>query len=319
MVLLIPEIYIKGECAMSVIKKYVCAMLVAISICSMLVSCSETEALIEGEELLPDMSTDDFRDESGVVQWPAEILPEGFIVPAYEEIYSIERKDNVVNITLFAYQDLAKHIWPVIDLKGNLYEAGLMTYYYGNGNYLGQHFYDRISKTDIIIYEFPYDELLYGPNAESPTGYTYRLEIKKSRLPYESLSWIYPDPDTDIGLSATVFEEWPTDILPNEFIKPSSDDELTIKSMVQNNNGVFITVYGTTNDIAIYEQKLAQNFTQIEYLKNSCVYNGSNSLNRVCISRNGDYYYRYLLSYDTTDNTETVQFQICNYNEYVKK
>ena len=95
--------------------------------------------------------------------------------------------------------------------------------------------------------------------------------------------------------------------------------------MVQKGNGLLITVYGSTNDIASYEQELARNFIQIDYLKDSVVYSGSASLNKVYVSKDGDYYYRTLLNYDSGNITDpkddmcTVQFQICRYNKYIKK
>ena len=135
---------------MSVIKRFLCVLFVAAMLCSILASCSEVEDLIPGEELLPDMSTDDFRDENGVVRWPTEILPEGFPVPDYVEIYSVTREHNVVTITVFSEFNMSSLIdmkTPHLDFGLALINAGYLTYEaIGYNPDVGGYLYNRTEK-----------------------------------------------------------------------------------------------------------------------------------------------------------------------------
>jgi len=70
-----------------------------------LASCSEAEPLPEGVSALPDLDASELAaslaDESGVIQWPAELLPDDMPAAEYTEISSVERVDNDVTIILF--------------------------------------------------------------------------------------------------------------------------------------------------------------------------------------------------------------------------
>lgn len=57
-----------------------------------LASCSEKEPLPEGVSELPDLNASELAaslaDESGVIQWPADMLPDDLPMPEYDEICS---------------------------------------------------------------------------------------------------------------------------------------------------------------------------------------------------------------------------------------
>ena len=77
-----------------------------------LASCSEAEPLPEGVSELPDLDASELAaslaDESGVIQWPAELLPDDLPAAEYTEIYSVERVDNEVTIILFGENNYTK-------------------------------------------------------------------------------------------------------------------------------------------------------------------------------------------------------------------
>lgn len=73
-----------------------------------LCSCSESEPLASGESRLPDIDASELVGDDGVIHWPAELLPEGFPEAEFLQIYSANRKDNEIIITMFAERDMTK-------------------------------------------------------------------------------------------------------------------------------------------------------------------------------------------------------------------
>ena len=74
--------------------KLISLLLAVIMIISafVLASCSEKEPLPEGVSELPDLNASELAeslaDESGVIQWPADMLPDDLPMPEYDEIVS---------------------------------------------------------------------------------------------------------------------------------------------------------------------------------------------------------------------------------------
>lgn len=309
---------------MPVIKRLLCAWLVAVALCSILVSCSETEDLIEGEELLPDMSTDDFRDENGIVRWPDEILPEGFPVPDYAEIYSIERKHNMVTITVFSecyIRSISDWKVPHNDLAVALAPLGYFLYYLIGGNPdMGGYFYNKSDKTRVIIYQADIDQSYYSENLvplieKSPTGYVMQIIVDKTILQPESMMWDYPDANTDLGLESIKFDEWPSEYLPAELPSPVGQDIDVNLTMEQKKNGVFITVSGNLNEISRLRSLIMKDYAQIAH-------HDGRKYHDVYIDKYGNYIFFELLSC-VVEGDGTVKavyrYQICKFNEHVKK
>ena len=274
-----------------------------------LFSCSEIEDLIEGEDLLPDMSTDDFRDENGVVRWPAELLPEGFPMIDYVEIYSAERKDNTVTVTIFARLDKYELIFPHVFFARDLLENGWFSYELSGSSGTYGRFYNKNNKTEVSIYASAQDQNYYSPhlatiNEHSPTGFTIQFEVQKKELLPESLLWDYPPADADLGLEYVKFDDWPADHLPKGFIKPESAG-MTLESAVQKSSGVFLTVSGGWQSLVKYKSALsAAGYSFIRYSESNEIY----------VNSSGDYFRMNVL--DSTLHNDgnmdyVVELQIC--------
>ena len=285
-----------------------------------LVSCSESE-LLEGEELLPDLNTAYFTDDNGRVRWPEEILPMGFPIPAYEEIYSVERKDNVVTITVFSRFILspAKIVMPNSDFTHELLTSGYINYLPpgGDGNDHWGTYYNKTDHTRVAFYtsqigQDHFSEHLQSINSKSPTNFTMQIIVDKYDLQPESLLWTYPDRNTDLGLENIRFDEWPEEYLPDDIKIPGEGIE--ILSMEQKSNGVFITVRGEFGKIQRYD--FGASYGSINILE-------GNTGHRMYINNNGDYFF----IEETSSGGNSVDspiyitriYQVCKFNEYVIK
>lgn len=311
---------------MSVFKRFLCLLLVMVVLCSILASCSEVEDLIPGEELLPDMSTDDFRDENGVVRWPAEILPEGFPVPDYVEIYSVTREHNVVTITVFSEFNMSSMInmkTPHLDFAVALSPAGYFMYeLMGFNPDFGGYFYNRKNKTRVILYQSEmgvgtyYGEHLESLIDKSPTGFAMQIVVNKTILQPESLLWDYPSADTDLGLEEIKFDEWPADYLPEDFPSPTVQGINVDLKMEQKKNGMFVTVSGSAAETSKFMNLMCKNYARVGY-------HDGEKYHHVYIDKNGNYIFYDTISFiDGGDASSTImidRYQICKFNEFVKK
>lgn len=311
---------------MSVFKRFLCLLLVMVVLCSILASCSEVEDLIPGEKLLPDMSTDDFRDENGVVRWPAEILPEGFPVPDYVEIYSVTREHNVVTITVFSEFNMSSMInmkTPHLDFAVALSPAGYFMYeLMGFNPDFGGYFYNRKNKTRVILYQSEmgvgtyYGEHLESLIDKSPTGFAMQIVVNKTILQPESLLWDYPSADTDLGLEEIKFDEWPADYLPEDFPSPTVQGINVDLKMEQKKNGVFVTVSGSAAETSKFMNLMCKNYARVGY-------HDGEKYHFVYIDKNGNYIFYDTISFiDGGDASSTImidRYQICKFNEFVKK
>ena len=312
---------------MLVAKKILYALLVAAMLCLSMISCSEVEDLIEGEELLPNLTTDDFRDENGVIRWPAEMLPEGFPVPKYVEVYSVNREHNVVTITVFSEFD--NHVnannWkdkmPHMSFSTDLASLGYFHYYLiGNNPDFGGYFYNKANKTRVIIYQSITGQNYYGEHLatlmeKSPTGFVMQVIVDKTILQPESLLWDYPSEDTDLGLEAMKFDEWPSEYLPEDLPSPVGQGIDVKLKMEQKKNGVFITASGEVGELDRLQQLIMNGYGMTEY------YYGD-KYHPVYMDKNGNYIFFEGLSTSLEgDGTikAVVRYQICKFNEFVKK
>ena len=268
-----------------------------------LASCSESEPLPEGVSELPDLDaselTASLADETGEIQWPAELLPEGFPVPEYEEIYSVEREDNELRIVLLAKWDKRKDDPPEQKLAVELYSQGYVFYMPENSEYSMMPAVNR-EGWRVQIAESGSSEWL-KPLAEK-YGYAYEINVRQTVLEVpDSLFWKYPSPDTDLGYERKKLDEWPADLLPENIPVP---DAGKIKSMEVRPNGVFITV----KDRNAYEQSLYE----------AGYYHMALQPHR---DKDGNYFY---INYGETEMIDgeyyiTMFFQFCKYNEYIEK
>lgn len=215
-----------------------------------LCSCSESEPLASGESRLPDIDASELVGDDGVIHWPAELLPEGFPEAEFLQIYSANRKDNEIIITMFAERDMTKN--PVSDFGVSLIKNGFVTYFDpGFGTNMTQ-FVNRDGYRVVIYDSRQEGSHLTAINEESPTGYTYEIHIRKIDVAedMQSLFWKYPEYDADLGLESITFEQWPSDNLPENFPVPGEEIEITV--MRQTSAGVNITLKGKLGDVGTY-------------------------------------------------------------------
>lgn len=311
---------------MSVIKRFLCVLLVAAMLCSILASCSEVEDLIPGEKLLPDLTTDDFRDENGVVRWPAEILPEGFPVPDYVEIYSVTREHNVVTVTMFSEFNMSSLIdmkTPHLDFGLALINAGYLMYdAIGNNPDMGGYFYNGSKKTRAILYQSQmsvgsyFGEHLVPLIEKSPTGFAMQVIVNKTILQPESMLWDYPSADTDLGLENIKFDEWPSEYLPEDLPSPVGQGIDVKLKMEQKKNGVFITYSGNLNETTRFRELILGSFACMS------THDGK-QFHHVYMDKNGNYIFHEIISSnpgsDSSSTTMVERFQICKFNGFVKK
>ena len=97
---------------------FVCALLAG-SVCTLAraeaadqAQTEEKGVLSDPSDELPDISRTEaaklLDDGAGNLRWPAELLPEGFPIPKYDGIYSVERTGGVLKIIMIGGFDLAK-------------------------------------------------------------------------------------------------------------------------------------------------------------------------------------------------------------------
>lgn len=272
-------------------------------------ACSENEALPAGEVPLEDIDTEHFRDENGVIAWPYEILPDGFPVIDYVEIYSAERKDNIVTVTVFARLDKYELIFPHAFFARDLLENGWFSYELSGSSVTYGKFYNKNNKTEVRIYASAQDQNYYSPhldtiNEHSPTGFTVQFEVQKKELLPESLLWDYPPADADLGLEFIKFDNWPAEYLPKGFVKPESVG-MKLESAVQKNNGVFLTVSGGWQSLIKYKSALsAAGYSFIRYSESDEIY----------VNSKGDYFRINVLDYTIHNDGNmdyVVELQIC--------
>ena len=287
-------------------RKCLLCLLLLCTALTVLSACNESEPLPEGVSSLPDVGTESFvNSETGEIEWPAELLPDNFPKAKYEEIYSVERIDNEVIIVLFAKKDKYALIMPEYDFVCSLYDVGYV------------HFHDvvnelqyEINREGIMVTTTEsddYESHLTAINENSPTGYTYEIRVKQTdiRVP-ESMYWDYPDINTDLGLEKITFEEWPYEYLPEEFPCAEGVEGISVVEMYQAENGVYITIEGSWEDVAKYEHLI---FTSGFYSR----------AKQPHVTENGDYFY-YDPAYGNIDlNTMLVKtkYLVCKFNEHV--
>lgn len=302
--------------------KRIIILALAVCLLASFASCSESE-LPEGAIALPDLNTEDFTDENGKVRWPEDILPDGFPVPEYEEIYSVERKDNVVTVTLFSRFVLspAEIVMPHVDFTEALQNSGYVHYYLpgGDGNAYWGKYYSKTARTRVTVYTSQIGQNFFSDhlktiNEKSPTNYTLQIVVDEYDLKPESLTWTYPDRNADLGLESIKFDDWPYEYLPGDFARPGEGIEII--AMEQKNTGVFITIRGELGNMQQYGGTLEASYGTLSILENR-------KSRSVSVNKNGDYFFYdessnggYGYSEDTPIYVTRV-YQVCRFNESV--
>ena len=284
-------------------KLYIKLLCLLFALMFSLVACDESEPLPEGTSRLPDVDVESLTDtETGEIKWPAELLPEGFPVPEYTEIYSAERKDNEVIIVMFAPNNKKRPIDYVYetDLNFKYGYRSVVDIDTGEAYVFGRDGY----RVQITSSQDPNTHLT-AINKKSPTGYTFEIRVIETGIKSESLFWQYPDANTDLGLEEIVLKEWDESIFPEKFPKPT--EGLTIESIEQKSNGVFLTMKGTPSDRQQYLNEIYKSgfyATGVQPFPNE----------------NGDYFFEGFNDYPTDPDTPiSFYFQICKYNDKVVK
>lgn len=286
-------------------KSYVKILCLILALIFTLAACDESEPLPEGVSDMPDVPEESLVDsETGEIIWPAELLPEGFPEPEYTEIYSAERKDNEVIIIMFAENNKKRpaHYTFETDLHFKYGYRTVMDMETGDAYWLSRDGY-KLTVTSSV---HPNTHLT-AINEKSPTGYTYEIRVIPTDVKIEALFWQYPDANTDLGLEEKVFVEWDESVFPENFPKPSG--ELSIVSIEQKSNGVFLTLKGTLSDKGTY----------LEEIYKSGFYNMG--VQPYC-NENGNYFFEGYIenpSYDNLEKPITFYLQICKYNDKVVK
>ena len=283
-------------------KSYVKILCLILALIFTLAACDESEPLPEGVSSVPDVPEESLVDsETGEIKWPAELLPEGFPVPEYTEIYSAERKDNEVIIVMFA-EDKKRPVHYTFenDLYFKYGYRTVMDMETGDAYWLSRDGY----KFTVISSMHPNTHLT-AINEKSPTGYTYEIRIIPTDVNVEALFWQYPDANTDLGLEEKVYEKWDEAIFPENLPKPP--ESMVIKSIEQKSNGVFITFYGTPTDRQLYLEELFKNGFYSSGVQPYC-------------NDKGDYFFENFIDVPSgPDDHVLFYFQICKYNEKVVK
>lgn len=290
--------------------KRVCIFLTILLLVGVLCSCNEDEPLPEGVSSQPDVPAESFvNSETGEMEWPAELLPEGFPVADYDKIYSAERTDNAVVILLFGVNSpFKKTNAKMFAMK--LVQAGFLPYddmETKERTYISRDGYKvMLADSDSDVGNGYH---LATVNKESPTGYTFEIRvIPADTSSYECMFWEFPAASTDLGLEPKVFDEWPAEFLPEGFENPG--EKIEILQMEQKNNGLFITLKGSLTDLGDYETKALKT---AGYLY---------SVDNVWINPNGDYiFYSEDMDFHANDDEiiVTAKFQFCPANDGIKK
>ena len=303
----------------------VCAFIIFTFILS---SCSESEPLPEGVSELPDLDaselTASLADETGEIQWPAELLPARLPVPEYDEIYSVEREDNEIRIILIATYDmneimkitqsidpsqindyLDKLLPPMAKFITALEEDGYLSYG-ALGTDLNYCYCTlegwRIQLCDTREGIHPE---LDGAKKKSPTKYAYMLSLRQIEV-FDSFSWTYPDKGENIGLPELgAVNDWPAEYLPENF--PDLKEKMSIVSVEVNGNGVRIAYEADQTNAGVFKSAI---YNAGYYFCNDRFIDKEGN---TVIGCGGDYY--------TIDGNETycVIYQICKYNDKIIK
>ena len=311
-------------------RKHVSLLLALTLILSTLVlaSCSEAEPLPEGVSELPDLDASELAeslaDESGVIQWPADMLPDDLPMPEYDEIYSVKREDNEISIILIATYDLNevlritqsvdpsqlnqyydKLMPPMVKYITALEENGYL--HYGASGTDRNYCYCTLEGWRIQLCdtrEGIHPEL-DDAKKKSPTNYTYMLSLRPIEV-FDSFSWTYPGKDESIGLpDLGTVDDWPAEYLPEN-----------IHDLREKVDLVSVEVLESGVRIAYEANQVNSNSFTTEIYNEGYYFCGDRFIDKegnTVIGLGGNYY--------TVDGNEVycVIYQFCKYNEKIKK
>lgn len=287
-------------------------------------SCSEAEPLPDGVSELPDLDASELAaslaDESGEIQWPTELLPEGLPVPLYDSIYSVKREDNETEIIMFGDYDLqsvAEQIVgktkeeqiqiveslvnPRIEYCEQLEALGYVRYLLTTSD-VNDRIYVAKNGFKVFIEETASNQPTVMDHLldESPHHYVFRIIVRPVEI-YDSFFYPYPPADTDIGYE----EISETDKIPEKYLPEGlysvNEDTRALKKYVNRTGAFAIFDYSPEGQQAINEFLERGGFVMI---------------NDIWCDKDGNYVYIYT---DKIDGKYRYVFQICKFNNKVTK
>ena len=308
-------------------KKRIISALVAFTLilsALVLASCSEAEPLPEGVSELPDLDaselTASLADESGEIQWPTELLPEGLPVPLYDSIYSVKREDNETEIIMFGDYDLQSVAEQIVgktqdeqiqiveslvnprekyceQLESLGYVRYLLTTSDPNDRiYVSKNGFKVFIEETAPNHTTVMDHLLN----ESPHHYVFRITVRPVEI-YDSFFYKYPSENTDIGYE----EISESDHIPEEYLPESlysvNDDPRALQKYVTCTGAFAVFEYAPDGQQALNELLDRGGFVMI---------------NDIWCDKDGNYVYIYT---DKIDGKYRYVFQICKFNNKVTK
>ena len=282
------------------------ALIMSLTVCVLaFTGCVEGKAEATDDEVTESSmpESNDSSIDDGAIEWPAELLPEGFPKPEYTEIYSVDNKDGEVKIVLFGEYVPPKKADAIFFLE-KLLKSGYVGY---SDAETGNRIIVNKEGVSVEVYESRSwaGEHLTEINKNSPTGHTFEIKVTTNGNAPACLFWEFPDKSTDLGLEPMTFDEWPVEYLPDNF--PIPGENVEILEMKQEKNGIFITLRGATSDLQEFAIKMDANMGYI------------NTMNEPAMNANGDYLFIEWLDYTPNNMNDTFRLQICPPNDMIKK
>ena len=213
---------------------------------------------------LPDLSKEDMMrildDGTGELRWPAEYLPDGFPVPVYDRVFSVERTEGVLRIVLcggFNYTRVIEltQTYPVWELDsylnemipaGSKLEQQLLTEGYVRVQSVrssNRRYADRFGNTYWVnqyISSSDDPEIQEAIQSSGDSQFAWTIEYKSEDL-HESWFATYPEKYKNIGFpDLGVVETFPREQLPKNL--RNLDQKVTVLETSVNRNGIRICV-----------------------------------------------------------------------------
>ncbi len=240
--------------------------------------------------------------------WCAELFPDDFPVPIYDEIYEIVRDGDVVTVTLFSEPGPVSDFLPSHNLRKRLGKHGYVNFYDYDTH---REYFLNKQGYNVTINDSVTAGWLYELNKQNPYGYTYQIKLEKLSHSYESIFWQYPYKKTDLGLQQNVFDGYPTEYLPAQLPRPSEELNLHLTRAEQLENGVFLQYTGELYDFWRYNRVISDaGFYFIETGDESFFF----------VNDEGDYLFARIVSMSIGERGHDVfEYQVCKRNPHIKK
>ena len=255
-----------------------------------LASCSESEPLPEGVSEQPDLTVSEMAaeldDGTGELRWPAELLPEGFPVPEYDSIYSVEREDNQLHIIMLGAFSMKKvaELFETVDVTAMTHEQNL-AFIDANYDTLTPSDYkfsvQFAENQDFVQINIPGEDpnnliwayrggwkvqlfaasensnlwLSKALEASGDARYAWEIVFSYSDTP-ESYFWKYPGKYDSIGFpDEGIVSEYPAEYMPDSMADIA--EKLDVVEFLVKKTGVRIAVTRAEENYAAVEKYLA--------------------------------------------------------------